>query len=46
VNLPLIGNARSVVGLEQGMDPRAIEAGWQEDLRAFLDVRKQYLLYQ
>lgn len=46
VNLPLIGNAKSVDGLEQGLDPRAIEAAWQEDLRAFLEIRKRYLLYQ
>jgi uncharacterized protein YbbC (DUF1343 family) len=32
-------------GLEAGRDLDEMEAGWQEGLRSFLAIRKQYLLY-
>jgi len=33
------------MGLEQGKDLDEMEAGWQEELKGFLAIRKQYLIY-
>ncbi len=41
----LIGNRKVIDALKRGEDPRAIEQGWQEDLRTFRERRAPYLLY-
>lgn len=32
-------------GLEEGRDLDEMEAGWQEELKGFLAIRKQHLIY-
>ena len=41
----IIGDEKIRKGLEQGRDLDEMEKSWQEDLRGFLALRKQYLLY-
>jgi uncharacterized protein YbbC (DUF1343 family) len=41
----LLANDRELGKLEKGMDPRRIAAGWQQALRRFGKLRRQYLLY-
>jgi uncharacterized protein YbbC (DUF1343 family)/CubicO group peptidase (beta-lactamase class C family) len=44
-NRLLIGNRRLMEEIKSAEDPRNILAGLEEDLRAFVENRKQYLLY-
>ncbi|WP_424236854.1 exo-beta-N-acetylmuramidase NamZ family protein [Bhargavaea ginsengi] len=41
----LIGNGWIREGIENGMSVEEMKAEWEEELKAFKDVRKQYLLY-
>ncbi len=41
----LLGDDRLRAGIEAGADPEDLEAGWQEDLAAWLDAREPALLY-
>ncbi len=41
----LLGDDRVRAGIEAGADPEELEAGWQEDLAAWLDGREPALLY-
>jgi uncharacterized protein YbbC (DUF1343 family) len=41
----IIGYEAIRKGLEAGRDLDELEASWQEDLKGFLAIRKQYLLY-
>ncbi len=41
----LLGDDRLRAGIETGADPEDLEAGWQEDLAAWLDAREPALLY-
>ncbi len=42
---PLVANAETMAGLEKGVDPRIIAAGWEAGIAAFRERRLQYLLY-
>jgi len=41
----LIGNRKVIESLKSGEDPRAIEQGIEEQLQAFEERRRAYLLY-
>jgi len=41
----IIGDEAIRKRLEEGRDLNEMEAGWQEELKVFLTIRKQYLLY-
>ncbi|SEI86654.1 Uncharacterized conserved protein YbbC, DUF1343 family [Bhargavaea ginsengi] len=41
----LIGNGWIREGIENGMSVEEMKAEWEEELKAFKDVRKRYLLY-
>jgi uncharacterized protein YbbC (DUF1343 family) len=41
----LIGNRKVIESLKSGEDPRSIEQNLEDDLRAFLDRRRAFLLY-
>jgi len=41
----IIGDETIRKGLEQGRDLDEMEKNWQEELKGFLAIRKQYLLY-
>jgi len=41
----LIGNRKVIDALKRHDDPRAIEQNFEEDVKAFLDRRRPYLLY-
>lgn len=41
----LSGGPRIREGIEAGLEPAEIKAGWEEELELFKKVRKQYLLY-
>lgn len=43
--LKLVGDRATVEGLRQGVDPVAIEAGWQAGLAAFEARRRPFMLY-
>jgi uncharacterized protein YbbC (DUF1343 family)/CubicO group peptidase (beta-lactamase class C family) len=45
-NERLIGSRATVLALERGEDPRAIEEGFRESLEQFLARREAYLLYR
>jgi hypothetical protein len=40
-----LGHKATFDSLQQGVAWRELERGWQADLEAFLEVRKNYLLY-
>ncbi len=44
--LGLIGSRRVLEAIEAGEDPRAIARSWRRPLRAFLAMRRRYLLYR
>ncbi|MGH9521921.1 MAG: exo-beta-N-acetylmuramidase NamZ domain-containing protein [Terriglobales bacterium] len=41
----LVGSQKIVDEITSGVDPRNIAAEWQEPLKAFMAVRKKYLIY-
>jgi len=41
----LTGDAAIRLGLEQGRSAAELEASWQEDLKEFMEVRREFLLY-
>jgi uncharacterized protein YbbC (DUF1343 family) len=41
----ILGDKEVRQALEDGLPIKEIEAGWQEGLREFLEIRKKYLLY-
>ncbi len=40
-----VGSRRILAQIKSGDDPQAIDAGWQQGLRAFRRLREHYLLY-
>jgi uncharacterized protein YbbC (DUF1343 family)/CubicO group peptidase (beta-lactamase class C family) len=40
-----IGNRKTIEAVKMGVDPGVIEQGWMEDLAAFVERRKAFLLY-
>jgi uncharacterized protein YbbC (DUF1343 family) len=42
----LDGDAAIRLGLEQGVNAAELEAGWQADLVQFMEVRREFLLYE
>ena len=42
----LAGNQSLMHQLKQGRTPSEIKKGWQDDLEAFMKLRRQYLIYQ
>jgi uncharacterized protein YbbC (DUF1343 family) len=42
----LVGSSKTLERLQQGDDPRAIVAGWKDELEAFRKLRAQFLLYE
>jgi uncharacterized protein YbbC (DUF1343 family) len=43
--ITLLGSQSAVERLERGDDPKAIEAGWYDDLARFRAMRAKYLIY-
>jgi uncharacterized protein YbbC (DUF1343 family)/CubicO group peptidase (beta-lactamase class C family) len=41
----LVASVNTMLGLENGDDPRKIEAGWQKELDEFKALRAKYLIY-
>ncbi len=45
-NMPLLTGSRKIVDdIASGIDPRRIWQDWQDPLKAFMTVRKKYLIY-